>query len=123
MLFESDPIIRQIKQLADFAAAMAGASGSVNGDDLEAQIQEAYLGLLGIDADFADSLGPEALLRMMHDDHQREALVRLLLAHGDLQASRGDDAGARRRWLRAEAMLDALEDATALRDEVSARVG
>ncbi len=121
MLFESDPILRTIKQIAQMVAALAGASGDVP-DDLEVDdaLGDAYLGLLGLDRAFAESLTPDGLLRMLHDPAQREALVELLLAHGDLLAHRGDAAGASRQWARARAVVAQL-DAPALAAELEAR--
>lgn len=112
MLFERDPILRQIKQLADMVAAIAGASSAVpEGEDMEQALADAYLGLLGLDVPFADSLEVDALLGMLHDEGQRRALVELLLAHGDMLAARGDEGGARRRWERARQVLLVSPDA------------
>ena len=121
MLFESDPIIRQIKALGQMVAALAGASGAVpEGEDIEQALADAYLGLLGLDVPFADSLEVEGLLAMLRDDGQRRSLAELLIAHGDMLAARGDDGAARRRWNRAREVLAVTPD-EALARELAAR--
>lgn len=121
MLFESDPILRQIKQLGQMVQALRGASGAVpEEEDVEQSLADAYLALLGLDIPFADSLGVDALLRMLHLEEQRRALAELLIAHGDVLASRGDAAGAAVRWARAREVL-AVEPDDELVREVTAR--
>ncbi|MGE0790714.1 MAG: hypothetical protein AB7S26_33885 [Sandaracinaceae bacterium] len=102
MLFEEDPLVRQIKQLARMLAALAGASGDMLTPSAEDELEGAYLALLGLDARFASELAVPALVRMLHDPQHRALLPELLDAHAAILERRGDALAAQRMRSRAE---------------------
>ncbi len=120
-MFFDDYLLRQIKQIADLALALAARKSGQSYEDLDSQLREAYRSLLGMDPELVDPLSAESLARLLGDPDQVRALALLCRAHGDLCASRGDQSGARRRFEKALALL-AFADDPALRRELEERI-
>jgi len=100
-----DFVLRQIQQIADMLAALAGSPSDALPDGALDEIDDAYRNLLGMDPDLADALDAETLLRGLNDARERDALVDLTLAHAEAQARSGDPEAARSRLLRALAFM------------------
>ncbi len=100
-----DFILRQIQQIANLLAAVAGSPHGLLPDGLLEQIEGAYGDLLGLDHDLADSFDAATLGRMLHGERERDALIDLLLAHAEASARTDDVTGATRRLAKAIALM------------------
>lgn len=100
-----DFVMRQIQKIGDMLAAIAGSPSGRLPEGMLDQILDAYRDLLGMDPDLADMLDAETVLRGLHSDRERDALVDLTLAHAEVCARSDDPAGARRRFARALAFM------------------
>jgi len=96
-----DFVLRQIQKIGDMLSALAGSPSDRLPEGALDEIEDAYRNLLGMDADLADALDAETLLRGLNGARERDALIDLTLAHAEAQARAGDVEGARSRLLRA----------------------
>ena len=72
-----DFVMRQIQKIGDMLAALAGSPSDALPEGVYDEIDDAYRNLLGMDADLADALDAETLLRGLNDSRERDALVEL----------------------------------------------
>ena len=104
-----DFIMRQIRQIAELVARLADSdrgSDEAEERDVDDAIAEGYRALLALDPALASALAAPSLVAMLAEPALREPLAQLLLAHGDVERRRGDEAGAQRRWRKGLAVLE-----------------
>ncbi len=105
MLFD-DYVLRQIRKIAELVAAIGTRASGQGFEDLEAELEEAYRSLVGMDRQMAERLAPESLARLLGEPRQVRALATLMKAHGDLYEARERIDAASRMWERALALLE-----------------
>jgi hypothetical protein len=104
-----DYVMRQVRKIAELIASLGTGAAGKTYDDAEAELAEAYRAALGMDPAMAERFSGASLARMLGDPALVTAYARLLVAHGDLCRSRGDEVGARMKWERASEL--GVEDA------------
>lgn len=104
-MFVDDFVLRQIQQIANLVAAVAGSAHGLLPEGILAQIEATYAELLGLDGDLVDSLDAATLGRMLHTDEERDGLIDLLLAHAEASARSDEVCGATRRIAKALALM------------------
>jgi hypothetical protein len=117
VLFD-DYFLKQIQKIAEFVAALAAKASGRNYADVEADLDEAYRAVLGMNAAMADRLSAGTLAGLLRDAREVRALALLVKTHGDVSASCGDPDAARVRWEKALAIL-AHGDDPGLREEIT----
>jgi hypothetical protein len=120
VLFD-DYVMRQIKKIGELAAALAAGLSGRTYESAEAELDEAYRALLGMERALADRMSAESLARLLGDPDQTRALALLMKAHGDLCASRGELDAAARLFAKGLGLLAFAEDAE-LSGELEARL-
>ena len=103
MLVDQDPILRQVKKLAEALARLAGTSSAgpeeIDPDELESLHRE----LFGVDSRPTRVLAPASMAPMVAP-HRTAAAAALLRIEAKLAEARGDAAAARLREAQAAAL-------------------
>ncbi len=120
MLFD-DYVMRQVRKIAELIAAIGTGTAGKTHEELDDRLAAAYQSLLGMQPEMADMMAADTWARMLADSASIRAAAELLIAHGDLRASREDHAGAWRRWEKALALLDHADD-PGLREALAQRL-
>jgi len=105
-LFVDDFILRQIEQLANLVASLASASTEeLSEEAVDEQFDEAYEKLIGMSADMLAATDASEVRRLLHDEAQLDALVRLSVTHADACVYRDNPDAAARHVARALSYL------------------
>lgn len=106
MLFQEDPILRQIKKLAEALASLSGASAG-DGHDApggdRAELDELHSRLFAMPPAMTGTLAPATLAAMVAP-HQLEAAATLLQVESALARRAGDERTALIREAQARAL-------------------
>lgn len=104
-MLQDDFLMRQIKQLAQFLAALLGFAREGKLDEASVGVERAYLTYLGMRRSMVERLDVASLVTVLGQDKAKMAVL-LLRAEAGLMAAQGQDGSA--RLARAAKLCEAL---------------